>query len=139
MERVEIPVGSVASHRWGSGLDIKVSGNPVTVEKAGFFSSDYKVSSMRFSGTWKNAGFLSSNLNLEDSAGEIIAKLEYTSFAPFKLGKLHLSEDIDQELMDLVMVVCIARIEKRRQEHDDNGAATAATAAAAAAPPAPVA
>lgn len=61
---------------------------------------------------------MSSDLDLVDGAGHVIAQLENTSFTPFKLGKIHLSEKVEQEVMDLAVVTCIAMIEKRRRAVD---------------------
>lgn len=70
-----------------------MSGDPVSVNKSGVFSSESKFSTTGLSGTWKGAGFMTSDLTFIDPAGLIIAILKYTSFTPFKLGELHFPKE----------------------------------------------
>ncbi|KAJ3481409.1 hypothetical protein NLG97_g7827 [Lecanicillium saksenae] len=115
-------VGQISFHHFKSDVDLNVPGNPLSMKKAGFLSSDFEVHGDGIAWKWERDGAMTSNIKLTAADGSCLAKFDNASWSRSKQGTLTVMGIPPTEMFDALIVTGLAKIEyQRRSASTRNG------------------
>lgn len=128
----DIMVGKITFASWGSGINIDMGNQQVTLKSPKMFSSSYTFSSRTLSGKWKHPSSLSSRIELISATGDVVAKFSHASWSFSKDGTLEVLGNPSQEELDIIVITALALIaEDERNKRNASANASASGGAIA--------
>ncbi|KAK5991757.1 hypothetical protein PT974_07791 [Cladobotryum mycophilum] len=129
-----VVVGKVSFHRVSSAIDVDVPDKNLSMKKAGWPSSSYRVTGPDLAWKWEQDGIVTSSLRLVDERrgagnGKVLARFEFASWSRKKQGSMSVYGEAvrGRDVLDRVVVSGLAMVEEQRR----NGSAGAGAGAEA--------
>lgn len=119
-------IGQISYHHFKSKIDMHYARSPINMEKAGFMSSDFQVNGPGIQWAWERDGAMTSNLELVDEHGSVMAQFESSTWSKDKLGKITIHKwPPAQDVLDIILLTGMAKIEYQRRDKKSTAAAVA--------------
>lgn len=72
-------------------------------------------------------GVFSSDIKLVDSSGQLLAKYEIASFSKSKQGRIHITDYLDDAIVDLIVITGVVKMEKQGMDNNISGSTRSGT------------